>query len=350
MNPVRAILVGAGAHGLSCYAQCLLPKLGRESLVRTVAVVEPDPVRLGHALDALDLSRKCGFASVKEAVEGVEADSIIVASPVAAHKPAVEAATRHGLHLFIEKPVSDSFENCSEILSTVKKSGIKAAVNMSACFDQDKRAFANGIAKKHAGKIEYIFARLAWDHSAMAKHRANNPHPYLMEGGVHVLEMLRRWSGARPRRVFNLAWKSPDSVYSGFGSNLVSFEMENGVCCALEGSWTMRASRNGWGSEYFRADGDKGSLLMDQQQLYHVIPNGTHASPAMKRLDWSADPGEGDGTEYLFRKFLDWITGKLSDHPTNLQDNLQTMAMLFAACRSADTGQAVDVQELLRNV
>jgi hypothetical protein len=40
--------------------------------------------------------------------------------------------------------------------------------------------------------------------------------------------------------------------------------MDNGVRCALEGSWTTQATVNGWRNEYIRADGSARSLILDR--------------------------------------------------------------------------------------
>lgn len=333
---------------MACYARHLLPKLSRAGLVQATAVIEPDPTRRKDAAEALGLAPEQCFPTPGDAWNRLDADALVIASPVAAHYATALEAAAVGLHLFIEKPVSDSMARCRGVLEAVRAAGVKAAVNMSACHDPEKRAFASALASGRLGTLEYIFTRLAWDHAAAAKHRATAPHPYLMEGGVHVLEMLRTWSGGRPSRVFNLAWKSGYSPYTGNASNLVSTEMDNGVRCALEGSWTTQATVNGWRNEYIRADGSAGSLLLDRGSLTFL--HGAHSRDSrlhMETLPVPSGPDEPEGTEVLLREFIGWIQVRQSSHPTDLETNPQTMALLFAACASAESGNAVDSGSLL---
>jgi predicted dehydrogenase len=45
-------------------------------------------------------------------------------------------------------------------------------------------------------------------------------------------------------------------------------------------------------------------------------------------------------------QFLDWLNGG-DPMPTNVEDNLQSVALIFAAIESSRTGQPVAVQEFL---
>jgi predicted dehydrogenase len=56
-----------------------------------------------------------------------------------------------------------------------------------------------------------------------------------------------------------------------------------------------------------------------------------------------------EGHQAIAAQFLDWLDGG-PPPPTTLADNLQSTAMLFAAIRAAETGTAVDVQELARQL
>lgn len=344
-EPVRVALLGAGAHGMSCYAADLLPRLAAAGLIHPVGVVEPEAGRRREALDHLGLGPESGFDALEGLLAEASPTALIIASPYRHHLEACQVGAAAGLHLFIEKPVAGSLLDCCRIAQCCLEAGVLAAVNMSARFEPEKRAFAQALQRGEAGRVEYIFGRMAWDHAHAARHRSADPHPYLMEGGVHALDMLRGYAGGKPSRVFNMAWGSPHSVYTGCASNLVSFVMDNGVRCALEGSWTVRAGINTWRDEYFRADGSEGSLLLDHRRLEHLAGGGN--SLVRSDLAYPDNEYSADGTEHLFRAFIDWINGRRDHHPTEINDNLQCMALLFAAIESAETGQAVDVQALL---
>ena len=54
-----------------------------------------------------------------------------------------------------------------------------------------------------------------------------------------------------------------------------------------------------------------------------------------------------DANTWLVAQFLDWLDGGPAME-TNIEDNLQSCALIFAAIESSKTGQPVDVQAFLR--
>jgi len=344
----RILLTGLGAHGFNTYIQEVLPPLIAAGRIELVGLVDPKAEARRRAASAIGLAQGAAFHDLASALAATQADALIVCSPYLAHEADVKLAAASGLHLFIEKPVCGdpaSVLRCINFTDTYK---VKAAVNMSARFETEKLAFGEAVRSGAAGKVEYLFARSSWNHEANARFRAKTPHPYLMEAGVHALDLLRICAGGRPKRVFNLAWPSPQSVFKGNASNVVSFEMDNGVRCVLEGSWATRTGLATWREEYIRADGEAGSLLLDQRRLKTL--QGTAEDPnARIEREIPYQPEGPSGTTYLFHAFLDWLDGTRDDHPTEIHQNLDCMALLFAAIESAETGQAVDVIEFLEN-
>ncbi len=348
VNRLRILLAGAGAHGMATYARNLLPGLRDEGRIEPVGVVEPDVTRRREALAVLGLGEPAGFAEMETALDSVEPDVLVVASPFKHHESACLAAASRDIHLFIEKPVAHDLAACCRIEHACREAGIKAAVNMSAAFEPEKLAFGRALEAGKVGNVDYLFARMSWNHGDKANLRRNAPHPYLTEGGVHALEMLLRYAGGTPTRVYNMAWPSAHSVFTGFASTLVSFEMDNGVRCALEGSWTVQAGISTWRDEYIRADGSKGSLLLDCRELSAL--RGRRSSPEglqSERIDYDRSQDPAGGTGVLFRAFLDWLEGRTAAHPTEIGGNLRTMALLYAANTSAERREAIDIPAFL---
>ena len=338
-TPHRFLLLGAGAHGFDTYILEVLPPLIAAGRIVLAGIVEPDPAARARACAALGLPAPLAFADLPAALGATTPDALIISSPYSAHETDCRLGAARGLHLFIEKPVCGDLAAVCRVIRFVDTAGVKAAVNMSARFETEKLAFTRSVHAGAAGRVEYLFARSSWNHEGTARFRALTPHPYLTEAGVHALDLLRICAGGRPRRVFNLAWPSPASVFKGNASSVVSFEMDNGVRCVLEGSWSVRAAVAPWRDEYIRADGTEGSLLLDRRRLSTL--RGTDATPV------PYEPAGPSGTAHLFTAFLDWLDGTRPDHPTELHSNLDCMALLFAANASAETGQVVDIPAFL---
>ena len=92
--------------------------------------------------------------------------------------------------------------------------------------------------------------------------------------------------------------------------------------------WSATEPRLNWisGSCVFLSDQD-GERLITEKRLHN-------------RDVWK--------NAWLAEMFCDWLLGDRADHPADLDDNIQCMALLFAAIESAHSGQVVDVQEYLR--
>jgi predicted dehydrogenase len=345
-SPLRVILLGAGAHGFPAYVKECFPPLIAAGRIAAVAIVEPDPAARARALESLGLPTERGFAALAPALDAVPADALVVASPYQVHEADCLLGASAGLHLFIEKPVCADLPACCRVERAVAEAGVKAAVNMSARFEAEKIAFLETLRSGVVGRPEYVFARLAWNHEPNARARAHLPHPYLVEGGVHFLDLLRACARGRPRRVHNLAWRSPGTIFTGYASTVVSIEFDCGLRAVLEGSWAVRATVGPWRDEYIRADGETGALLLDHRKLSRLhTPYGGIRPLVTEELPCVAEGPSG--TAVLFGAFVDWVRGERPDHPTPLADNLDCMALLYAANASAETRQVVDVQDFL---
>jgi predicted dehydrogenase len=346
MQIPKLAIVGVGDHGFGTYIRQIIPRLRQEKRLEPVAVIDTVPQHRARAAEALGLCENQLFEETGAALEATRPDALIVATPYFAHEAVCRLAAERRVHLFIEKPVSDSLESSCAILKATRAAGVKAAVNMSARFEADKMQFGQLLAAGEIGRVEYVFGRMSWNHEGRAKYRAEAPHPYLMEGGVHALDMLRQYAGGKPRRVFNLTWPVDRGAFTGNASAVVSMEFDNGVRAVLEGSWNVSATTHFWRNEYIRADGSEAALRLDHRRIQR-LQGHEYQKPGLAVHEIFPSEPDRTSTLLLVTRFLEWIQGETREHPTDLDDNIQCMALLFAAMHSGDTGQAVDVQQLL---
>ena len=72
-------------------------------------------------------------------------------------------------------------------------------------------------------------------------------------------------------------------------------------------------------------------------KVYHREGEGIEV-PLLEQPKWM--------NTWLVAQFLDWLDGG-PPMETNIEDNLQSVALIFAAIESSKTGQPVQVQEFL---
>ena len=112
-----------------------------------------------------------------------------------------------------------------------------------------------------------------------------------------------------------------------------------------------------------RCAGEEGALARRQSIELDIAREGALKGRRLERFPYNparqrVSKAEGDGEEiplrqrskwmnaWLVEQFVNWLDGGEA-MKTNIEDNLQSAALIFAAIESGRTGQPVKVQELL---
>ncbi len=347
-GPLRFVLVGAGAKGLNWCKQDF-PHLRRAGKGEVVAAVDIVPEHLERAREFLGLPPERCYSDLAVALDENEADALTVVVPPADHEAVVNLGLAHGLHILSEKPIADSMEASCRVAANVRAAGRKMCVTMSHRFDQDKLSLEERVRSGAYGRLNYVVQRFAHNCREFGswggefRHRMTDP--LLIEGTIHHFEIHRTLAGANAATIYARSWNPDWGEYAGDSTALVIIEMDNGVRVLYEGAKANAATVNGWGNDYIRAECEHGTLELDSRRL-RLLRGGPWEPPEIRELPLLA--GEVWRNATLAEMFCDWVDGRRNDHPTNVADNLQTTAMVFAAIESARTGTSVDVQEFLR--
>ena len=347
--PLRVIHVGTGGMG-KYWCRNVWPYLTRVGKAEVVAAVDVVPAHFEHATTNLGLAPERCFPTLEAAFAEVDADVVSVVVPPAVHEEVIGVALDHGCDVLSEKPLADSMDACCRVAAKVAATGRKLAVTMNHRFDQDKQSLEAAVQGGAYGDLSYIVHRFTdmcpkfGDWGAPFRHRMADP--LLIEGSVHHLDIITALARSNARSVFARTWNPAWGEYGGDTTALVSIELENGVRAFYEGSLVSGATLNGWDNDYIRAECVGGAVELDRRRLrvYQGAgpepPNATEL-PLLEGEVWTH--------ELLAELFCDWVTGARADHPTSVEKNLQSCALLFAALESAHSGQPVDVQAFLAN-
>lgn len=116
-SPLKVVVIGAGTRGVH-----LARQLAHSApAARVVAVAEPNPERRAQFALEHGLPGKVAFAGWEEFIaREMKCDAAIIATMDNQHTGPALACLRRGLHLLLEKPMADTFEDC---LSIVKAQG-----------------------------------------------------------------------------------------------------------------------------------------------------------------------------------------------------------------------------------
>ena len=347
----RAIQVGTGGWGASWCKEFLPPNVA-DGLVEVVAAVDVDPKALKNARTGLGLKSEQCYTDIRRAMDENPADFCIVVVPPAHHEKVVDAALEHDLHILSEKPIADSLAASVRIAGKVRQAGKKMGVTMSHRFDQDKTTLRDEIRSGRHGALDYLVMRFTCNcrrHGSWGKFRHEIVDPLMVEGAVHHLDILADLAGTPCDTIYAQTWNPAWGEFAGDSQGLVMMRFRNGGRAIYEGAKTNAAELNWWGEEYIRAECEGATLVLSHRELQRF--------PYRERGPREGDVGPGErmplleqpkwANTWLIEKFVHWLDGGPAME-TNVQDNLQSVALVFSAIQSSRTGRPVKVQRFLK--
>jgi myo-inositol 2-dehydrogenase/D-chiro-inositol 1-dehydrogenase/scyllo-inositol 2-dehydrogenase (NAD+) len=148
--PLRICLVGGGRAG-KVHASSITRHLPAG---RLVALVEP--VEAVRQATAGQYGIEVSFASLEEALNRAEAEknfgfeAVVITTPTFTHKELAVQAAQAGKHIFLEKPMALSLEECDAIQAAVGSAGVMLQLGFMRRFDPEFVAAAQRI---EAGEI-----------------------------------------------------------------------------------------------------------------------------------------------------------------------------------------------------
>ncbi len=350
-TPKRAILVGVGSWG-EWWCKYFLPPNIEEGLVEVAAVVAKHPEQFEVARTYLHLREDQLFTDAETAFREVEADFCIIVVQSWNHESIVDLAVKYGLNILSEKPIADTLEASLRIAQKVKEAGLKMGVTMSHRFDQDKTSLRKELRSGKWGKLDYLMCRFTCDcrkYGSWGEGRHLMRDPLMLEGAVHHLDILADLAGAKCDTVYAATWHPEWAAFQGDCNGLVVMTFENGVKAVYEGAKSNATTLNKWAHEYVRVECEKGTLIMSQREL--------EVFPYDDRQEWrEAIEGEGEkiplieqekwANTWLLEKYVNWLNGG-EKMETDVESNLQSIAIIEAAIQSSRTGLPVKVQDML---
>ncbi len=349
----RAIQVGTGGQGAR-WCDSFLPPHVESGEINVVAAVDVDEDQHGNAQEHLGVPESACYTDAEAAFAEHEADFCTIVVPPWVHEEVVDAALDHDLDILSEKPIADTLEASVRIAEKVERAGAKMGVTMSHRFDRDKSSLRRRIQSAESGPLDYLVGRFtcnARSYGAWGAFRHDMDHPLLVEGAVHQLDFLADMAGAPCERLFADTWKPEWAEYEGDVQTTVQMRFENGTRATWEGAKANAATLNGWGSDYVRAECRDETLILDDRELTRYPYDEDEESVVGVTDDDRAEPlplAEGDhwGNTRLVGEFLDWLD---SGEPmaTDVESNLQSVALVEAAIESSEQDEPVAVQDLL---
>lgn len=301
-----------------------------------------------------DMARKRAASAAPDAVTGtslgevlaqVKPDIVFDIVVPAARAGVVETAFAAGCDVLSEKPMADTLADARALLDLRDRSGRLHAIVQN-------RRFLTGIRRARAFLESGAIGRVAEVHCDffIAPHfggfREEMDHVLLHDMAIHTFDAARFAADIRPRRVVCLESNPPHSWYRHGASAVALFDCADGVTMSYRGSWCAEGAPTSWEASW-RIVGSEGTLIWDGNEGFRAeCPgrrDGLLAEMEPVEVPPLAEPLPFEGHAGVIADFLEARrTGRppLSDS----RDNIHSLAMTFAAIRSAEQGSFVDIE------
>ncbi len=347
---MRLIQAGVGGFGLSwLYA-------AREcDGFKHVALVDPSPAALANAGEITGVPSERWFNSVEEAVATVEADGLIDCTPAPCHESTTIAALEGGLHVLVEKPISDSMGSAKTMVLAAERHGRTLMVTQQYRYQDQPRCLRRLIAEGAIGEVDHIVAEFQVQ-GLLFGWRQRMEHPFLMDMAIHHFDMMRYLLGQNAVQVTAQTWNPKISNTDGDMGAFVWVEFEGGARVNYTGTFAAPGVDTGWNGRW-AITGSKGTLVWNSRDEWgpiRLFKQNADLSEYREQHFFTPLPepwGEPVWPEsigatghhydlYHWRACVE--TG--AEPETSGRDNLNTLALTLAAVHSANTGQTVEVR------
>lgn len=314
--------------------------------VRVVGLVDLRPENARTRAQENGLDQVLIGTDLKTVLDRTHPDIVFDCTIPAAHCPVTLEALKHGCHVLGEKPMADSIENARKMVETARQAGKLYAVTQNYRYNPNIRRVREFItAPTGIGPLTTINADF-FIGAHFGGFRDLMDHVLLLDMAIHTFDAARFMTGADPVRVYCHEWNPRDSWYAHGASAAAIFEMSNGIVFNYRGSWCAEGLMTGWNSQW-RIIGRNGTLKWDgteQIQAQTVLKReGFNSTFEDRVVPGYENPAKTASHESIIREFFDCVQNNRIPE-TVCTDNIKSLAMVFGAIESAETGKPVTIK------
>lgn len=339
-DQVRAVLVGCG--GMS---GAWLEAAGKVPAVSIVGLVDLNEATARKQREQFGLKHAEVGTDLRAMLAQTRADAVFDCTVPEAHVTVTLEALRHGCHVLGEKPLADSMDNARRMVAAARQAGKIYAVIQNRRYCPQIRRIKQFLLRGEIGPLTTVNSDF-YIGAHFGGFRDQMKHPLVLDMAIHTFDMARFLTGADSVAVYCKEWNPAGSWYAHGASAQAIFELTNGIIYSYRGSWCAEGLNTTWEGDW-RFVGARGSTTWDGgEQFRAAAPAKTGGFLSEQRqLDCPPyHPGEKVGGHLgVIKEFVHSIqTGQIPE--TICTDNIKSLAMVFGAIESAETGRRVEIE------
>lgn len=296
--------------------------------IEVVAVVDPSEIRRKWATETYGVPR--AFETLADALSHSDFDVAVVCTPSHVRLETVQALAAAGKHVLVEKPMADGLEEARALVAAADEGGVQLAVDQNFRdfygFELARKLITEGrIGRVRAINHRWLMFRTdeGW--------RNDQAHHALMVMGVHWFDGFRRLIDGDATRLIARTYSSPAVPAIGETDAMVQIEFGD-VTVSYTDSFSSWISQ--WDTIVL---GEQGTIRIGDGKVVVASPGGQEPF----ENEYSRPGGKPLSAYRALDHLLDAVESG-AEAPNSGRDNLKTIALIDAAYRSAQSGDAVE--------
>lgn len=263
---LKVCLIGCGRAGM-IHARNYKNKIEN---ARMVAVVDAVPEAAKAAAEELGVD-KC-FSDYKEILQDEEIDAVIVVAPTNLHKQIVIDCAAAGKHIFCEKPMAMTVEECDEMIAACEQHKVKLQIGFMRRFDASFREAKRLVEEGAIGDLVQIHSNTRGPSKPRPwMYDIKKSNGILAEVNSHDIDAVRWMAGSDIESVYAVAgnFRNPEAEADYpdyYDSVLMNGTLKNGVHFCIDGAAYVQY---GYDSK-MELIGTKGKINVGRSEKEHV--------------------------------------------------------------------------------
>ncbi len=258
--------IGCGVIGLGWFGEHHVDTLQQLPACEVVAVCTRREWRVKEVQEKYSVPK--AYTDYHEMLADKDIDMVTVVTHVKDHlKPTIDALEA-GKHVFLEKPMADSAEECDKIIAEAKKTDKCFMVGHICRFDTTYALAKEEIAAGNIGTIISMYARpnlAKWiTPSHLEKLSA------LFGDGVHDFDLMLWYSGAKPKSVYAQSMNTRPELPND-DLAWAMFRLDSGAIAVIETIWCLPENTPYAIDGRMEIVGTEGSIYIDNSGSNYAV-------------------------------------------------------------------------------
>jgi glucose-fructose oxidoreductase len=335
-SPLGVALLGLGSYA----SEQLAPALEMTQHCRLMGIVTGTPSKVPEWQQRYGIRDKnvYSYDTMEELIDNPDIHVVYVVTPTSLHAKYVLAAAQAKKHVWCEKPMAMTPEECQSMIDACAQNGVKLSIGYRLQHEPNTRTVMAYARSKPYGEIQRVEALAGYsgyspEEANLWRLKRDMGGGALYDMGVYSINATRYGVGEEPTRVLNARqWTDRPELFSEVDES-TEFELEFPSGAIAYGRTSFGENIN-----LLEVTCASGSYKLDPMQSYTGVRGETSDG---KQLDETLDNDHAQQARQMDDDALAILEGRSVMVPG--EEGQRDIRLVLAIAESARSGQPVDL-------